>query len=97
LASLGKIKKAGQTLVGFALETNDELANAREKLQKKHADMIVMNSLNDAGAGFGHDTNKITLITQEGGPVALPLQSKKDAAMEIVNHILELQHAQKVS
>ncbi len=97
LASLGKIKKPGQTLVGFALETNDELANAKGKLEKKHADMIVLNSLNDAGAGFGHDTNKITLITQEGAPVALPLQSKKDAAMAIVNHILELQHAQKVS
>ena len=97
LASLGKIKKAGQTLVGFALETYDELAFAQEKLQKKNADMIVLNSLNDAGAGFGYDTNKITLLTRDGAPVALPLQSKKDAATAIVNHILELQHAQKVS
>ncbi len=97
LASLGKIKKAGQTLVGFALETNDELAHAQEKLVKKNADMIVLNSLNDAGAGFGVDTNKITLLRQEGKPIALPLQSKKDAAIAIVNHILELQHAEKIS
>ena len=97
LASLGKIKKAGQTLVGFALETNDELAHAQEKLVKKNADMIVLNSLNDAGAGFGGDTNKITLLLQEGKPIGLPLQSKKDAATAIVNHILELQHAENIS
>ena len=97
LAGLGKIKKPWQTLVGFALETNNELENARKKLKEKNADMIALNSLNDTGAGFGHDTNKITLLTQEGAPIVLPLQSKKDAATAIVDHILELQHAQKIS
>ncbi len=95
LASLGKIKMPWQTLVGFALETNNELEHAQKKLHDKNADMIVLNSLNDAGAGFGYDTNKITLLLPEGAPVALPLQSKKDAAAAIVDHILELQHAQK--
>ena len=97
LAGLGKIKQPWQTLVGFALETNDELEHARKKLHEKNADMIVLNSLNDAGAGFGYDTNKITLLKPEGQPIALPLQSKTDAAIAIVNHILELQHAQKIS
>ena len=63
LASLGAAKKK-QLLIGFALETNDELTNAKGKLEAKNADMIVLNSLNDEGAGFGHDTNKITLISR---------------------------------
>ncbi len=96
LACLGKIKQEGQTLVGFALETNNELAHAKEKLKKKNADMIVLNSLKDSGAGFGHDTNKITLLTKDGKKMALPLQSKKDAAASIVDHILELRHAEKI-
>lgn len=95
LASLGKIKMPWQTLVGFALETNNELEYAQAKLHEKNADMIVLNSLNDEGAGFGYDTNKITLLIPGGAPIALPLQSKKDAAEAIVDHILELQHAQK--
>jgi phosphopantothenoylcysteine decarboxylase/phosphopantothenate--cysteine ligase len=97
LASLGKIKLPGQTLVGFALETNNELEHANEKLKAKNADMIVLNSLKDAGAGFAHDTNKITLLKRNGGQVALPLQSKKDAAAKIVDHILELRHAEKIA
>lgn len=94
LRSLGEIKRAGQILVGFALETNDELQHAKEKLKKKNADMIVLNSLRDAGAGFGHDTNKITLI-DTSGITDLPLQSKKEAAQAIINRILELRHAEK--
>ncbi len=94
LASLGKIKQPGQALIGFALETSNELENAKGKLAKKNADMIVLNSLNDEGAGFGHDTNKITLLTNNGAPVSLPLMSKTEAAVAIVDHILELRHAQ---
>ena len=97
LASLGKIKQPWQTLVGFALETNNEAENAQKKLIEKNADMIALNSLKDEGAGFGHDTNKITLLTKTGKPVALPLQSKADAAAAIVDHILELRHAEKTA
>ncbi|MCD6013197.1 MAG: coaBC [Flavipsychrobacter sp.] len=93
LAMLGKIKQPWQTLVGFALETNNELENAKEKLQAKNADMIVLNSLKDEGAGFGVDTNKITIITREKQS-GLPLQSKTDAAKAIVDHILEMTHAE---
>jgi phosphopantothenoylcysteine decarboxylase/phosphopantothenate--cysteine ligase len=93
LAGLGKIKQPGQTLIGFALETNNELAYAAKKLTEKNADMIVMNSLKDKGAGFGHDTNKITLLKPGKEPVSLPLQSKADAAAAIVDHILELRCA----
>lgn len=95
LLALGKIKQPGQTLVGFALETTNELEHGQGKLLAKNADMIVLNSLRDAGAGFGHDTNKITLLTRDSQPEALPLQSKKDAAAAIVNHILKLRHAEK--
>ena len=93
LASLGKIKEPWQTLVGFALETNDELENGQKKLHSKNADMIVLNSLRDEGAGFGFDTNKITLLTINGTSVALPLQSKTLAAKAIVDQISELRHA----
>lgn len=64
-ASLGQMKKKGQTLVGFALETNDEESNAQVKLKKKNFDFIVLNSLKDEGAGFRTDTNKITIITAD--------------------------------
>lgn len=89
LATLGTKKKDGQLLVGFALETNNELENALKKLQSKNADMIVLNSLQDEGAGFGHDTNKITILDRNGTHTTLPLQSKKDAAGAIIKHILE--------
>ncbi|RYD55829.1 MAG: bifunctional phosphopantothenoylcysteine decarboxylase/phosphopantothenate--cysteine ligase CoaBC [Sphingobacteriales bacterium] len=95
LASLGKQKQDGQLLVGFALETNNEKENALSKLKAKNADMIVLNSLNDAGAGFGHDTNKITMLTSDGSELALPLQSKQEAAEAIVKQILKLKHAEK--
>ncbi len=97
LASLGKIKQPWQTLVGFALETNNELDNARKKLKEKNADMIALNSMRDEGAGFGYDTNKITLLKRDGVNTELPLQSKADAAAAIVDQILELQYAKKIA
>ncbi len=89
LASLGKIKQAHQTLVGFALETNNELENAQGKLIKKQADYIVLNSLNDAGAGFGGDQNKVTLIGKNNFMKSMPLQSKKVIAQQLIKTILE--------
>lgn len=84
LAALGKIKKPHQTLVGFALETHDELAHAEEKLRNKNADFIALNSLRDENAGFGFDTNKVTLIGKDNFRVDLPLQSKREIAKSIV-------------
>ena len=95
LASLGKVKRENQLLVGFALETTNELENAIEKMNSKNADMIVLNSLRDEGAGFGHDTNKITLLARNGYQESFPLLSKQESANVIVNHILELRHAEK--
>jgi len=92
LASLGAIKKDKQLLVGFALETNNEMSNALKKLQNKNADMIVLNSLQDEGAGFGHDTNKVTILDRNGSHITLPLQRKKDVAGAIIKYILETQH-----
>ena len=96
LAALGKIKQERQVLVGFALETTNELDNARKKLQAKNADIIVLNSLRDEGAGFGHDTNKITIVTA-AEEKSMPLQSKQEAAEAIVNQILEIRHAEKTA
>ncbi len=90
LAGLGKIKNKGQLLIGFALETEDELSNAQKKLQQKNLDMIVLNSLNDIGAGFGTDTNKITLLTQTGEPQIFPLKTKKAVAEDILSAIKHL-------
>lgn len=85
-ASLGKIKRADQALVGFALETNDEETNAKGKLQRKNFDFIVLNSLRDKGAGFRTDTNKVTIITAEDA-IPYPLETKAEAARHIVNHL----------
>jgi phosphopantothenoylcysteine decarboxylase/phosphopantothenate--cysteine ligase len=90
-------EKAKETLVGFALETNNEMSYASEKLREKNADMIALNSLLDEGAGFGYDTNKITLLKREGPPIVLPLQSKKDIAAAIVNQIIELRHVETIA
>lgn len=89
LSDLGAHKRKNQVLVGFALETHNELEHANDKLQRKNADLIVLNSLNHYGAGFGHDTNKITLVTQNQAH-ELPLKSKKEAAKDILNAVLEL-------
>jgi phosphopantothenoylcysteine decarboxylase/phosphopantothenate--cysteine ligase len=87
-ASLGKIKRSDQLLIGFALETNDEEANAIKKLEKKNFDYIVLNSLQDEGAGFGKDTNKVTIISRKGEKVAFGLKSKKEVAVDIINTVL---------
>jgi phosphopantothenoylcysteine decarboxylase/phosphopantothenate--cysteine ligase len=90
LATLGERKKDGQVLVGFALETHNEREGAKKKLKEKGADLIVLNSLQDEGAGFGHDTNKATLYLKSGEEKALPLQSKSALAKEIVDTIITL-------
>jgi phosphopantothenoylcysteine decarboxylase/phosphopantothenate--cysteine ligase len=89
LSSLGKQKNSSQILVGFALETNAELANAQKKLKNKNLDMIVLNSLKDEGAGFGVSTNKITIITRNGGQYEYPLKPKKEVASDILDRLAE--------
>ena len=84
--ALGQMKREGQILAGFALETHDEAAHAREKLERKNFDFIVLNSLNDPGAGFRHDTNKITIITRTGS-TPYPLKDKKEVAEDIVDRL----------
>ena len=87
LATLGSMKHAGQTLVGFALETDNEEANAQRKLEKKNLDYIVLNSLRDKGAGFGVDTNKVTIIGRDGSRKESPLLSKQEIARLIINTV----------
>jgi len=89
-AKLGAIKTGDQILVGFALETNDELDNAQKKLQKKNLDFIVLNSLNDPGAGFDVDTNKITILDKYNNRQNFQLKSKAEVAGDIVARIVEL-------
>ena len=84
---LGEMKREGQVLVGFALETHDELANAQKKLKKKHLDFIVLNSLQDEGAGFQYDTNKITIVTPTE-QIAYPLKPKTEVAKDIVERMM---------
>jgi phosphopantothenoylcysteine decarboxylase/phosphopantothenate--cysteine ligase len=93
LKSLGERKKAGQVLVGFALETNNEKQFAMDKLEKKNADMIILNSLNDPGAGFGHDTNKITIFEKGGQEFNFDTKSKTEVAKDIVDTIIRLYYA----
>lgn len=89
-AALGKVKKEGQILIGFALETNNEEQNALAKIQKKNLDFIVLNSLNDNGAGFQYDTNKIAILDKSGKRTNFELKNKKDVAKDIINNTLEL-------
>ena len=86
-ATLGQNKRAEQFAVGFALETTNELAHAQDKLHRKKFDLIVLNSLRDAGAGFGHDTNKVTVLDAAGQIVNFELQSKADVARGLVSLI----------
>ena len=90
-ASLGQMKEAHQALIGFALETNDELLNARKKLERKHLDFIVLNSLQDEGAGFGGDTNKVTILSREGNNMSFGLKSKKEVAKDIVDIVFHVE------
>lgn len=89
-AALGKIKRENQVNVGFALETNDEATNAKDKCARKNFDFIVMNSLKDKGAGFQVDTNKITIFTAGGDVMEFPLKTKKEVAADIVDAVVEI-------
>ncbi len=89
-ASLGRLKKDSQLLAGFALETNNELENAKEKLVRKNLDLIVLNSLRESGAGFGHDTNKITIIDRNNNIDKFELKSKEETAKDILNKIVSM-------
>lgn len=91
LAALGAVKKPHQMLVGFALETENEEANALKKMQEKNTDFIVLNSLKDAGAGFGVDTNQVTVFSASGEKKMIPLQSKEAVAKEIIEYIFQRQ------
>jgi len=89
LKTIGHAKKTGQLVVGFALETYNEKAFAMDKLKAKNADMIVLNSLNDKAAGFGKDTNKVTIFTADGDAFDYPAKTKKEVADDIVHHIIK--------
>ncbi len=89
LSWCGENKKSGQFLVGFALETENGRQNAQEKMKRKKADMIILNSLEDKGAGFGTDTNKVVIFEASGDSTELPLQSKSDIAKRIVERIYQ--------
>lgn len=89
-ATLGKLKTAKQHLVGFALETDNEQHNACDKLRRKNLDFIVLNSLNDKGAGFAYDTNKVTILTAQGKTTEYPIKSKKLVADDIVEELVSL-------
>jgi phosphopantothenoylcysteine decarboxylase/phosphopantothenate--cysteine ligase len=92
-ANLGRRKKEGQFIVGFALESENELANARSKLHKKAFDLIVLNSIRDAGAGFGHNTNKVTIIDKNEKMQEFGLKPKDEVATDIVDEIVKQIHA----
>ncbi|HUX53192.1 MAG TPA: bifunctional phosphopantothenoylcysteine decarboxylase/phosphopantothenate--cysteine ligase CoaBC [Williamwhitmania sp.] len=89
---LGKRKRENQIVVGFALETNDEVANAQAKLIKKNLDLIILNSLRDDGAGFGTDTNKVTIFDKHNDALIIPLKAKKEVAVDIVDAIWDYMH-----
>jgi phosphopantothenoylcysteine decarboxylase / phosphopantothenate---cysteine ligase len=86
--TLGQSKRPEQLMVGFALETDNEVENAIGKIKSKNLDMIVLNSLQDSGAGFGHDTNKICIIKKDGTIIDFDLKSKQDVAMDIVDEVI---------
>lgn len=89
LGTIGKTKRENQILVGFALETNNEIANAQKKLSSKNLDFVVLNSLQDKGAGFAHDTNKITILDKNGKIVHFELKSKTEVAKDILGYLQE--------
>lgn len=89
-ATLGAIKRENQFIVGFALETNNELEHATEKLRKKNFDFVVLNSLQDKGAGFGHDTNKVSFLFKDNKIKNFELKSKDDVALDIANELQNL-------
>lgn len=90
LAEIAKSKRAGQFIVGFALEKGAEAENyAQKKLADKNLDMIVLNNIADVGAGFGYDTNKITIFTKSGSRQDFPLMSKEECAKIVLKWIVE--------
>jgi len=89
LARAGALKSESQTLIGFALETENEKINALRKLSHKNADMLVLNSLKDEGAGFGYSTNKITIFDRKGNEYVYDTKSKKEVAVDIINTIIK--------
>jgi phosphopantothenoylcysteine decarboxylase / phosphopantothenate---cysteine ligase len=89
-AELGRLKRADQFLVGFALESQNGIENARLKMTRKKLDLIVLNSLKDEGAGFGFDTNKIAIVRKDGNVLDYPLKSKREVAIDIVDQMIEL-------
>lgn len=95
LEELGRLKKSDQLLIGFALETENETENAKAKIKKKNLDLIVLNSLNDSGAGFKTDTNKITIISKDNKSVKFELKSKTEVAKDIVRVIMKLKKLDK--
>lgn len=95
-AELGKRKREGNILIGFALETTDEIANAKRKLEKKNLDAIVMNSLREAGAGFGSGTNKITIMDRGGSVKEYPVKDKREVASDIVDYVEKLLSCSKL-
>ena len=88
-AALGQLKNDRQVLVGFALETHDEAANARRKLERKNLDFIVCNSLRDAGAGFGYDTNRVRILSRDNTERVYELKTKRAVADDIVAVLVE--------
>jgi len=93
LKALGSQKQKGQVLAGFALETTGEKGYALDKLKTKNADLIVLNSLNDEGAGFGLDTNKITIFEKDGGEIPYERKPKQQVAKDIVDRVVKMLYA----
>ena len=89
-ASLAKRKKEKQVMVGFALETDNEIEHARKKLEKKNLDLIVLNSMQDSGAGFGTDTNRVTMIDKKGAIESFDLKPKAQVAEDLVRRVIKL-------
>jgi phosphopantothenoylcysteine decarboxylase/phosphopantothenate--cysteine ligase len=87
---LGKMKRSSQVLAGFALETNNGISNAKDKLKRKNLDLIVLNSLKDKGAGFEHDTNQITIIDKYNNIDKFELKTKEEAARDILDKIISM-------
>jgi phosphopantothenoylcysteine decarboxylase / phosphopantothenate---cysteine ligase len=93
LKSLGERKRSHQVLAGFALETNNEKENALQKIKQKNADIIVLNSLRDKDAGFGKNTNKVTIFDKEGNEKSFGVKAKEQVAHDIVDFIIQYSHA----
>jgi phosphopantothenoylcysteine decarboxylase / phosphopantothenate---cysteine ligase len=88
--ALGRLKNKSQILAGFALETHNEIANAKVKLERKNLDLIIMNSMRDKGAGFSYDTNRITIIDRNNNIDKFELKSKEEAARDILDKIVSM-------